>query len=162
LSWLSLDYSTFEGILLLQRVHILHCFQHLLPTPSVNINALLAVALLPMINHMMQDPANFGNSPVHWVTTTVPAILPQLSQSMATVADIMDFLEAFKYATQFDIMNRAATLTDLDLTPSLIENETISSACLGEILGLHEGGVLAVQKFVKECVGCHNEKTPVY
>jgi hypothetical protein len=104
-----------------------------LSIPSVDINALLAVALLPMINHMTQGPDNFENSLVHGVTTPVPAILPQPSQSTAAVADITDFLEAFKYATQFNIVNRAAAFADLNFTHSLIANETISSAHLDEV-----------------------------
>jgi hypothetical protein len=129
--------------------------------PGVDINALLAVALLPMINRMTQDPANFGNGLMAGASTSVPAILPQPSQSTATVIDITDFLEAFKHSTQFDVVNRAATLTDLDFTPSLIANETISSGRLSEVLGLREGGVLAIQKFAKEWVGRRNEKTRV-
>jgi hypothetical protein len=126
--------------------------------PGVNINALLAVALLPMINRMTQSPANLINGFVHGETA---AILPQQNPSTTSVSDITDFLEAFKFTTQFNIVNRAATLADLDFAPSLIANETISSACLSEVLGLREGGVLAVQKFAKEWVGPIHEKAPV-
>lgn len=122
---------------------------------GVDINALLAVALLPMINHMTQGPPIFSNGPIHGEATAVP---PQRNPSTTSVADITEFLEAFKFATQFDVMIRAATLADLDFTPSLIANETISSTCLGEVLGLREGGVLAIQKFAKEWVGRIREK----
>jgi hypothetical protein len=106
-----------------------------------------------MINRMTQDTANFGN---HGTTTAIPP-----NPSATSVADITDFLEAFKYATQFDIVNRAAALADLDSTPPLIANETISSTRLGEVLGLREGGVLAVRKFAKEWVGRQCEKMQV-
>jgi hypothetical protein len=124
------------------------------PSPCVDINTLLAVALLPMINRMAQAPANFGNG-AHGETTAIPS---QRNPSTTSVADITDFLEAFKFATQFDVVIRAATLADLDFTPSLIANETISSTRLGEVLGLREGGILAIQKFAKEWVGRIREK----
>ncbi|KAH9961625.1 hypothetical protein BGW80DRAFT_1463752 [Lactifluus volemus] len=126
-------------------------------TSSVDINALLAVALLPMINRMTQDSANLGNGFVHGVNPAVLAISPQPNPSTATVAEITDFLDAFKCATQFDVMNRASTLADLDFTPSLIANGMISSTHLGEVLGLQEGGVLAIQKFAREWVARRDE-----
>lgn len=125
-------------------------------TLGVDINALLAVALLPMINRMTQGPANFSNGLSHAETVTVPQ--PR-NPSITSVTDIMDFLEAFKFATQFDVVIRASALADLDFTPSLIANETISSTRLGEVLGLREGGVLAIQKFAKEWVGRIREGT---
>jgi hypothetical protein len=108
-----------------------------------------------MITRMTQGPSNFGNGLAHGETT---AISPQRNPSITSVPDITDFLEAFKFATQFDVVARAATLADLDFTPSLIANETISSTRLGEVLGLREGGILAIQKFAKEWVGRIREK----
>jgi hypothetical protein len=124
--------------------------------PAIDINALLAVALLPMVNQMMQDPATFGNSFMGTSTLQLP---PQTAVTTALVEHITNFIEAFKHATHIDIIDKVQTLADLDFTPTLIGNETISSTHLGEVLGLREGGILAVQKFAKEWVACRHEKS---
>jgi hypothetical protein len=109
-----------------------------------------------MINRMTQDPGAFG----HGVTgSSTPYLQPRTAVTTMLVEHITDFLEAFKHTTHIDIIDKVQTLADLDFTPTLIANETISSARLSEVLGLREGGILAVQKFAKEWVARRHEKS---
>lgn len=125
-------------------------------TLAIDINALLAVALIPMINRMNQDSQAFGHG---LMGSSTPHLPLWTAVTTALVKHVTDFLEAFKHATHIDIIDKVQTLADLDFTPTLVANETISSAHLSEVLTLREGGILAVQKFAKEWVACRHEKS---